>query len=173
MFLFGQPVVSSGVQLLDICGGPANYTNGGQPQPFGYISSPGYPANYPPEVQCTCTLAGQNASEISLELLDYDLVPVPNAVLPYDWLEYTVPGQVWGGGQSLGTQVGPIQTGNQVVSVNFNANGLLAARGFWLKYSGINLAIVLLFVAYIMLHSILGAPYIQCGVPSIMRYGKP
>lgn len=135
-------IVDNQSVVADVCGGRINASS--SPQQFGgYIVSANYPGSYPANARCSCSLMtpGQSATpeEIVLEVLDYDVSLIPNDRSPGDWLQMSRGEQIWGDGQMLGGIYlwGPVYTGSQLISVNFNTNDQNEGRGFWLRYTGI------------------------------------
>lgn len=123
----------------------------------GFISSPLYPSNYPPDCNCFCRLEVTSSAQQSAQLVFYVLdlklstttteEELGNSVcssLPSgcsnsgDWLQYGSVGQSPGIGRnfSLEEKGKPVYTGSNVVLISFQSDSQMEDRGFWIKYVG-------------------------------------
>lgn len=121
----------------------------------GFISSPLYPSNYPPDCNCFCRLevtsSTPQTAQIVLYVLDLELSRTPeeelgnsicsslaSGCLNSDWLQYGSAGQSPGTGRNLSMDEKgkPVYTGSNVVLISFHSDSLMEDRGFWIKYVG-------------------------------------
>jgi hypothetical protein len=124
--------------VVDICGDSLSSVSS-ITRSEGYIQSGNYPANYRPELSCSCNLTAQDpGTKIRLYVLDMDLSTEQRITMGHDWLEYTQSLDNWGDGHKLnhvewGTEV---NTSGATVYLNFRSDAGQGGRGFWVGYRG-------------------------------------
>ena len=123
---------------MDVCGD--NTRERTMTAPSGYIVSINYPRPYSPDNTCSCTLSAPDA-HVVLYLLDLRLSATGSDNWNSDWLEYSSKREDWGSGRVLVASGNnrTVNTGKQVVYLNFRSDHQREARGFWLQYVGRNL----------------------------------
>ncbi|XP_063159632.1 cubilin [Candoia aspera] len=116
------------------CGGNVYIT---QDNPFGFISSPNYPGNYPPFADCVWTITAPYGVAVELQFEDqFDIQPSPNCTLSYLELRDGADSTAQLITTLCGTSVPGIQrSSGSSLHVRFQSNSLERWSGFNAKYS--------------------------------------
>lgn len=100
----------------------------------GFVRTPGYPLNYPNDLDCNLTLVAPHDDQ-RLKLFVIDLSLEPNGTACSDWL------QVFDGfkGNTLcgqRTRYWLRDSTQKTIHIRFYSDGVRQERGFWLYYEG-------------------------------------
>lgn len=100
----------------------------------GFVRTPGYPFNYPNDMDCNLTLVAPHDDQ-RLKLFVIDLSLEPNGTACSDWL------QVFDGfkGNTLcgqRTRYWLRDSTQKTIHIRFYSDGVRQERGFWLYYEG-------------------------------------